>query len=203
MQHGAVLILLTIIIICAVAGMVINKSFTRYGDRALYFSEEQIKDAVGNYLDIDYIHGRSTGNKQVHYMYLTTRLREGSDPVYFNTTLLEIVVNGQEGFYQYDATVDCDLNPFEDSSVSSISNAMHTNHYGIKYSIKIEGDDSSIGYITPGDIVVLCAPLAGPLREAEEVRINVVAEGAGRTVLDFHSPELLPGEWIELYEKLI
>ena len=201
--HGALIILLAIMVVAAAGGVVVTKTMTTYRDRTLYFSDEQINDLVGNYVDIEEINGRGTGQGYVEYMYIGTRLREGSDPLHFNETLLQIVVNGQSGYYNYDSAIDCNLNPYHNASARSVSNESNSQKYGVKFSIQIKGDEHTRDYITEGDYVVFCAPLAGPLGGAEEVRINLVAENAGKKVLEFITEEVLAGEYMTLYQKLV
>lgn len=203
MQHGALIILLAMMVIAVVAGAFVTQTMVSYRDRSLYFADDQINDLLGNYLDIEKVEGRSAGDKRVEYLYITARLREESEPLHFNKTLLQAVVNGQAGYYTYSNQVDCGVNPYMDSGPSSLSFLENADQYGVKYAIKIHGDNASEDFITEGDVVVVCAPLAGPLREAEEVRLTLVAEGAGETVLEFTSPDILAGELILLYEKLV
>jgi len=202
-QHGTVIILFAIMIIAAAAGVMVMKTMTVYKDRTVYFSDEQVNDLVGNYVDIEEIRGRGQADGFVEYMYIGSRLRHDSEPLHFNETLLHVVVNGKDRYYNYDSGVDCDLNPYFGSSTEFLSNSSNKNSYGVKFSIKGEGDEHSTEFITPGDYVVFCVPLAGALGGGEEVRIAIVAENAGKTVLEFDTQDVLAGEWVELYQKLV
>ncbi len=203
MQHGAVIILFAIMIIAAGAGIIVTKTMTVYKDRALYFSDKQVNDLVGNYIDIEEIRGRGQSNGYVEYIYIGSRLRQESEPLHFNETLIHVVVNGQDAYYNYDKNIDCNLNPYFGSSQEYLSNSSNSNSYGVKFSIKGEGDEHSTEFITPGDYVVFCAPLAGPLGGGEEVRIAIVAENAGKKILEFDTQDVLAGEWVEIYQKLV
>jgi archaellin len=203
MPNAAIIIMICILIVTGSVGVFIIKTMTGYKDRSLYFGKEKIKDIVGNAIEIDQVYGRGPGDKTVQYLYLYTRLREGSDPLGFNTTLLHVVANGKEGDYIFDEAIDCKLNPYFSSAKAYVSNSTHVHHFGASFSIQIEGDNSTREFLTPGDVVQFCVPLAGTLREAQEVRITVVSEHAGKKLLEFVSPDVLAGDWILLYEKLV
>lgn len=203
MQHGAVIILFAIMIIAVGAGTFVSKTMIDTKDRVIYFSDEQVKYTISNYIDIEEVMGRGTGKGYVEYLYISSKLRPGSDPLHFNMTLLQAVANGESEFYNYNSLINCSLNPYYDNSNSSISHSGNSQSYGVKFYIQIEGDEHSMDFITQGDYVVFCIPLAGRLGGGEELRIGIIAEHAGKKVLEFKTKDVLAGELVTLYHKLV
>ena len=203
MPHAALIILLCILLVTASVGVFVTKTMMTYKDRSLFFGKEKINDIVGNYIDINQVYGRGNDNKVIQYMYIITRLREGSDPLWFNTTLLQVNVNGKEGYYAFNKNIDCKLNHYFSSGPEYLSNVNNSQSFGVSFSIQLGGDNSTKDFILPGDVVQFCVPLAGPLQEAQSVKIALVAEHAGKKILEFTSPDVLAGSWILLYEKLV
>ncbi|RJQ18093.1 hypothetical protein C4573_00015 [Candidatus Woesearchaeota archaeon] len=199
MSNTAIIMLFCILILAASAGIFVVQSMTVYKDRALFFSGNQIKNTVGEYVIVHDVYGRGTGNKEVDYLYLSVELRQGSkDPVPFATTLIHSIGTA-EGFYTYNNSIDCLLNPFSSDNASSLSNASYAMQYGVAITRYGSGNQYSSGFLTKGDVATLCFKLPTSLGDGQHASIALISENLFTTKLEFTTPEVMSGAWVELY----
>ena len=201
--HGAIILVLGMIIVSATAGMLVTGQLIKTRDRADHISEEQIASSVGNGVKIMEIYARSVSPRTFDYLYVKSKLLYSSDPLPIGTLLVDFNSGENYSTYTYDGEIDCDLSPEpnDPNTTGQLSDEDYSQKYGIKF-LHREGDSLTDYIIEDGDIVNICFKSSSRVGDADHVSIAIYPENAAVKTESFRTPDVLKGTYFKIYPPI-
>lgn len=201
---GTIILILCVMLLTLSAGIIIQKMFNDTANRTFQSTTKQQDSIIGSALGILDIKARGTGNKDLDFFYIKVKLRTGStDEIDLRKTLISFNSGTGKDDYSYASNIDCSVIPYGDYSEKSLLNETNSNNFGIQYDLLVDGDNNSVGFLTPGDIATLCFKSPVTVGDDQSIIFWLTTQGTQKITLETKTPSVIKGEYITIFSKTI
>jgi archaeal flagellin FlaB len=179
MGIGTLIIFIAVIVVSAVAAAVLigaGGSLEQRATTTMKGTEQEVATGINIY---SVIGSDASANGTVQFLQVLVRLRPGSDPVNFNTTV--ITIDGRDMFQT--------LRFFNGSTAGG--------NYSVEYLRR--GGAPLDGYLGPGDSAIINMSLATPIGPDQRIIIQLIPSQGGIKRLDFSTPNVMFDRRVILY----
>ncbi|MBD3261382.1 MAG: hypothetical protein GF334_06805 [Candidatus Altiarchaeales archaeon] len=180
MGIGTLIIFIAIIIVSAVAAAVLIGSAGSLEGRSMAAQRGTEEQVTGGIQIVNVVGGDARNHSKVDDLEVMMRLKPGSDPINFNTTVF---------------TIDTRITT---QTIRYIGNQTPTRSY---YSLSYlqSGVSHRYGYLSLGDTAIANLKLATNITEQEEVTVQAIPRAGGITKIRFRTPNVMVDKRIFLY----
>lgn len=187
MGMGTLIIFIAMILVAAIASSVLISTTGSLQNKALSTGKMTTQE-VGTSLTAVELYGEDGQNQSLYYFYETIKLSAGSDPLRFTDTLLYMNLNNQSQDYRYSTSINC-------SNSSSLD--LYNTSFGVSY--QITGTSNKTGYLTTGDVAMICFRSPRAVSEGEKFKITIIPMIGHVLAIETLTPSLMINTRIPIY----